>query len=231
MKVRDLRVLKKHFDPAIDGYLVLGRRKQGAARPYVVGWHSRHKDTRFVSRKSFSTIAKAKEHFNEAARGESTPVHKTFLRDWQDNDVYLWEEGCLQDKAATITQEQAAALIQTVSKDYGIEPPALVWLKRNTKRSSFLESENRIKFGHRDNIALLHELGHAIQCHYRDRESDHGPPFVWIAIELYHRYAGLNLPYLVATAKQKGLLGDIDRQMLENVKGYAKTPSLKLHQP
>ena len=80
----------------------------------------------------------------------------------------------------------------------------------------------QIKFGHRDNISLLHELAHAIHDHKAAAGADHNPTFVWIAIELYHRYAGFDLAYLVATAHQAGLLGDIERQKVLNEKGYTK---------
>ncbi len=38
---------------------------------------------------------------------------------------------------------------------------------------------------------------------------EHGPGFVWVAVELYSRYGGMDLGYLFHTAMKKDLLGDL----------------------
>lgn len=228
MNLKDLTILKRRYDPHIDAYLVLGRRKEkDVLRRYVVGWYSRHKDTKLARRKSFLDFDSAKISFQDMTKITDPPVHKSFVRDWQVQKVYRWEEKYLEEKAVTINETQARQLIAKVCTDYGIKKPELIWRKRKTEHSDYCVDNHRIRFGHRDNVALLHELAHALHAHKLDVHAHHSPPFVWIAMELYNRYAGCNLSYLVTTAQQAGLLGDLDLQKSREIHGYAKTPALK----
>lgn len=212
MKVKDLRILARHFDPHIDGYVVLGRRKDdGAMRRYVVAWHSRHQNNRIISRKSFHDIRVARQHFGEATTCTGASSHHTgFQQDWQDRKVYRWEEDCLEHRATPITKRQAQELIRAVSADYGIPAPALLWRKNETHYSDFCAAKNKIRFGHRTDLALLHEMAHAVNEYYHASGAFHGPLFVWTAIKIYHRYLGLGMGYLASTARRYGLLGDMD---------------------
>ena len=64
---------------------------------------------------------------------------------------------------------------------------------------------------HRDLITLLHEIGHAIQSEddMENKGPNHSPAFARILLELYNRYAGFKLDYLLVSANSYNLLGDL----------------------
>ena len=222
MNLSDLEILKKHFDARIDGYFVFAKNKdQNSLQKYVVGWYSRHQENELASYKAFTDASSAHQYFKEQLDNETAPRNAVFNKDFQDNDVYSWEEKYVEPQALTITPKQAKAMIKKVCDDYDIPEVMLKW-KKMQGASYYIEEDNKIEFGHRDNISLLHELAHAIHAHDTDNGANHNPSFVWIAIELYHRYAGLDLGYLITTAIQSGLLGDVNTQKINRRDGYHK---------
>ncbi len=210
MKLSDLDIREKFYSNDIDGYLILGRnRDETTLKRWVVGWYSRHSPTRLARRKSFADEESARAMLDVAYQTALSPAHEKFSKDWQKHTVYLWEDIDLAGHQIELTRQEARALVAKVCDDYNIEPPELVWSQK--KGSEYFPASHRIRFGHRDLISLLHELAHAIHLHTDNlSKADHSPPFVWIAIELYNRYAGVNLQYLITTAQREGLLGDID---------------------
>jgi hypothetical protein len=224
MKLSDLKILKEHFDSRIDGYLVIARRNNVVAgskslKKYIVGWYSRHENEKLARFKSFMDFESARKYFEDVLNKRIAPSNDVFVQDWQDQHVYEWEDDVLAPQAVKIDEETARKIIKRVCADYKIPEVELEW-KEEEGGSEYYYHSNKIKFGHRDNLALLHELAHAINDFKRNTEmADHGPDFVWITIELYHKYAGYNLAFLVATAYQAGLLGDVEAQRMMNRKG------------
>ena len=210
VKVKAMDVSARFYDAQADAYLVVGR-IPASKKSYAVGWHSRHCDT-LVEPALFAIKKEAQRAFNRAAaHPDEKPDHDSFVKDWQEDGVNQWEETLLMPGTRKITQADARALLRRVSRDYGMPPPRLVW-KKPGGASEYDPDLHEIPFSHRDNISLLHEMAHAIDEHAAASDAlrpNHGPAFVWIAIELYHRYAGMNLNFMIVSAAQHHLLGDI----------------------
>lgn len=227
MKLKNLTVIERHYDAELDAYVVLAKhnmREKGLKR-FVVGWHSRHDDTKLASRKAFIDYESAEKYYEDFINGANEPEYKRIYKDWQQYKVYSWEADTLEGDARILTEDEARAIIKKVSRDYGMKPPKLVWKKRKTEYSTYDENDHQIDFGHRDEISLLHEIAHAVHAHNAEADIHHGPAFVWIAIELYNRYAGVNLQYLITSAKNYGLLGDMDTDQSLDPDGFAKSMS------
>jgi hypothetical protein len=212
MKMDNLTILDRHYDARADGWRVLARLKGKASTgSFAVGWQPRdpaltgelHDIRRYLDQ------ASAKRHYTRMNR-EAVPPLPALMTDWQQEKVYNWEGDLCYPYKKTVARSGALKLIRTVCRDYGIEPPTLV-MRRKTDSSAYLEDSHEIQFGHRDTIGLLHELAHALCDADIDDDHDyahHNPAFVWKLIELYHRYAGLDLSYLTISASVRGLTGD-----------------------
>ncbi len=231
LKKKDLTVLAQHYDSHADSYLVLGKRKNRtkSLKRYVVAWRSRHRD-QFAVCHYFTDSHSAEQYFNDVVYDEDRPDHPLLQKDWQKKAVYDWEQKTLIPHSRKINEKQARVLLQKVSRECGMKSPRLVWDKP-AEGSSYDIDDHVIHFGHRDNISLLHEMAHVLYKHDLDEsETDipttHSPGFVWTAIELYHRYAGINLNYLIIMAAQQNILGDMsehqiifaERPLQQNVK-------------
>ncbi len=212
-KVRDVSVLKRHFNPHADGYLVLARRGDG----YLTGWISRHHQQKIRDVESFASRRAATQAFSRAILREDMPEDPVFEKDWQQRRLYDWENDFVCPYKKTLTRAQAKSLAAKVAQDYDIETPRIVFKERNG-HSEYDSDEHTVYYGDRDNITLLHELAHAVYDKTNEGESlfaaHHSPAFVWMAIELYHHYSGLDLQYLVLTAAQRGLVGDFAENRL-----------------
>lgn len=216
MKVNDVDVLHKQFHPHADAYVIIGKVKnKKTLKKYVVGWVSRHADTRILKPHYFPDDNSAIEHFIESAEYEDIPNRKKITKDWQQDDVYDWLSHDLDQYEKKMTKKDMVALIKKVSKDYGIKAPTLRWIKKQNY-SYYEDDMHRISMGHRENLTLLHEMAHAIHSLIIGEGlgfvPHHSPAFTWINIELYNRYADIPLNHLIATAKQRNILGDLDEK-------------------
>ncbi|AEP10705.1 hypothetical protein MICA_2403 [Micavibrio aeruginosavorus ARL-13] len=210
MKVKDLHILDRHYCVHADAYLVIGTARNGARLPgTITAWHARG-DEQLYYKRHFIDADSAHIHFNNEMTETDVIVDAIFRADHQQQAVYDWEDRVILPHGHTITPKQARAMIALVADDNDMPRPKLVW-EDHTNHSEYDECENRIHFGHRDIISLLHELAHAVYHHRRDgdRYADHSPAFVLTAIELYHNYANIDLDTLVTSANKIGLLGDI----------------------
>lgn len=210
MKVKDLHILDRHYCVHADAYLVIGTAKNARSLPgTITGWHARG-DERLYYKRHFLDADSAHIHFNKEMTDTDVIIDTIFRADRQQHAVYDWEDRVILPHGRTITPKEARAMIARVSDDNDMARPRLVW-EEHTNHSEYDECDNRIHFGHRDVISLLHELAHAVYHHRRDGEryADHAPAFVLVAIELYHDYAGIDLNTLVSSANQAGLLGDV----------------------
>ena len=223
MKVKDLVVRSKHYDPHLDAYLIVGKRKREAKtlKNHVVAWVSRHNEQLSES-KYFLDSRSATRYFNKTKNETHYPETPSLTKDWQKQRVYNWENKSLIPHALKINEKEAKSLIRKVSRDFSIRQPKLK-MEKVTWNAEYDSSTNTIHFGSRDNITLLHELAHAIHIKETDDEplADHSPGFVWTAIELYNKYAGINLSYLLLTAEKSGLLGDMKESQMTPVESHS----------
>ena len=230
MKPGQLAITDRHYNRHTDSYVVMGRMGAGAgqpktARPWAVAFVSRHRETKMCNVRRFMDEGSARRAFGEVIAAQEFPHHRSLTADWQKERVYGWEGDFVYPHKRGIGAREARALIARVSADYGIEPPLLV-MERKTDCSWYEPVDHEIHFGHRDTVGLLHELAHAVYELNRDEElpiPDHSPGFVWTAIELYHRYAGLDLSYLVVSAGSRGLLGDLQANQFIHEAPLAKS--------
>lgn len=211
-KLKDITVLREIYDPHLDGYLVAGKLKFRASEtknPYIVAWRSRL-EQRLVYKTFLPTKGALSKYFSHIDMNDDYPDMGLFKMARLQERVYKWEAAHVLPYTEKITHRQAHDIVRQVATNYGIEKPTLKWLPEGTI-SSYAEGFNRIKFSHRDKIRLLHEMAHAIHCNDPEHEKGalHSPAFTRIAIELYHRYAGIDLPHLLVTANQYGILGDM----------------------
>ncbi|WP_435640628.1 hypothetical protein [Micavibrio aeruginosavorus] len=210
MKVKDLHILDRHYCIHADGYLVVGTAKhRRGLSGFVTGWCHRNSDTLHHAQ-NFLDIDSAHISFNAEMVELESFLGGVFDRDHQEQTVYRWEDQCIVPLGRKITKDEAKALIEKISDDHDIPVPKLLWMP-DTNSSSYEEETNKIRFGHREIISLLHEMAHVLYHHRRDGEryADHAPAFVFTAIELYHQYAGIDLDTLISTARQANILGDM----------------------
>lgn len=210
-KVKNIDVHALHYCADADAYLLVGRVTCGCAlAQHVSGWQLRHSDEivapRYYLDHHSAAIAYELERHNPRWR-----IEDEFFIDRQAGTVYAWEDECLMAHSKTITRNQAKKLINAVAEDYQIDPPGLMWTRNKIDASEYLWDEHQINFGHRDNVSLLHEMAHAIYEQKRNGQiyANHSPAFVWIAIDLYNRFAGLNSEMLTISAAAYNLLGDV----------------------
>lgn len=222
----DATVLERSYNPHADAYLVLAKiNDRGSPRPYCLYWQSRNPAyaDRIMETRRYMDYGTAHRRFTEDMADGRLPSARLFQADWQQEAVYRWEGDFVYSFKQTIDEVQARALIRRVSRDYGIKPPGLT-MEAHTDHSWYHFDSNRIHFGHRDHIGLLHELAHAVyeqgreaNDHDIDAAAPHCPAFVWTLIELYNRYAGISLSYLSISAANRALTGDIMAlQLVEN---------------
>ena len=218
IKVKTIDILKRHYCVHTDAYLVMGQRHSTPkCAPYIVGWIPRapaaktNMGNEILSSHHFMDIDSAQITFNTEMTDHELLMGAAFTNDHQQYAVYEWENNILIPAAEPIKRNNAAALVEQISNDYKMPVPKLIWAA-HTNHSEYDECDHWIRFGHREKISLLHEMAHALYHERRDGDTyaNHCPGFVWTAIELYHRYAGVDLHLLVSSAMDKKLLGDVN---------------------
>lgn len=196
-----IAILAQHFDPHSDAYLLLGRINDSG---YFVAWRSRH-GKKLVDGTEFNGAGDARKHFERMIEEGERSEHPSIEKDWQQEAVYAWEEKFLFPQARTIDEAEVAALTRQISRHYKIPVSELVW-------GEDYEEEEGVELyrGDIDIISFLHEMAHHVHDHLQkgDVPALHGPGFVMTAIELYHRYAGIDIRHLTESAAAKNILGD-----------------------
>lgn len=200
-----LDILHKHFDPQMDAWLLLGKFKTG--KGYAVAWESRHRPG-LVDCETFDSKTDAEWRFDEIVATAERSEDPIFEKDFQKQAVYDWEDEDIMPLAQKISEKAARALLRRAAQDYGVPVPSLEW-ENFTNHSEY--DDGTIWFGARDNISLLHEMAHHIQEQHDGEDNGlapHASAFVRMAMELYHRYAGINETLLKQTAARRDILGD-----------------------
>jgi len=216
MKTKDLIVLDRHYDRQADAWLLLGQRCQnGVSLPsFTVAWSPRLAPDNLYQPKSHLDEASARRRFTQIIEADGHPSAKVFSTDFQQETFYNWEIISLDPYDRQIQDPASAnSLIRTIALDYNIPKPPVVW--RRTGRSNFNHGDSyELDLANLSLLEILHEMAHAIHLNAQndcdidqDASPHHGPAFTWIAVELYHRYAGFDLGYLIETANQENLLG------------------------
>jgi hypothetical protein len=232
MKMDDLEILKRHYDARADAYLTLARVKDSGGRsasprPYALGWQPRAPQIahRLHEARRYMDEGTARRALARILDEEELPKSGATMPDWQQELVYAWEGDFCCPNMKAINEDEARAIIRVVARDYGMKPPKLI-MTQDRDSSAYIGPDHTIRFGHRDNIGLLHELAHAV-CEPKIEDTEaaaHSPLFVWTLIELYHRYAGLNLNYMIISAASRGLTGDMNAEQIVE-------PSVKFRLP
>jgi hypothetical protein len=210
-KLKDITVLDEIYNPHANGYMVTGKLKDSASeKPYILGWRTRKGQT-LIEPQTYKSKGWLTRSFQKAISQDQWPDNEIFRRDTHQQRLYDWENACLVPQTIRVSEKKAREVIKRVCSDYNIERTMLRWRPDNEGKPSLYDpSEHSIEFRHRDLVSLLHELGHAI--HEENGENDkgphHSPAFTRILLELYNRYAGFNIDYLVITAQKFDLLGD-----------------------
>lgn len=217
MKTKDLDIKDHHYYPDFDVFLIRGDRPGTGKRlpRSIVGWMQRTNPDKLIETKSFPDIASAMKAFRDIELSRHFPESFMDMKDRQVRKVYDWEDRILSpDYDREIKDPQnTKKLLQRISREMGIRCPKLVWAE-NRSHSEYDEDSNVIVFGHRSLMPLLHEMAHAIHKQKLEEEDNdnpihHSPGFVWHAIDLYHRYGGIELDYLVQSAASAGILGPL----------------------
>ena len=84
-----VEILKRHFDPHADAWLLLGRVNNTS--DYFVAWQSRHNDA-LVDGRRFDKAPEAQQHFEYMVESDERSEHPYIEKDWQQDTVYAWEE-------------------------------------------------------------------------------------------------------------------------------------------
>lgn len=200
----DAVVLKRHFNPHADAYLVLGRLPEPDG--HFFAWESRHKKG-FVDGVCFDTENEARKYFESMVRDPRYSDHPRIEKDWQADAVYEWEDESLAAFSQDLDEAGLKELTRRIARDYKIPPEDLVWGEWDEESGEAIDRGDST-----DNISFLHEMAHHIQDYREDGDIPalHAPGFVVCAIELYHRYAGIDSDFLIRSAAAKNILGDAD---------------------
>lgn len=205
------RIAERVYNNALDLYSVFAKAIKRKRKPYIVAWQPRGNDYLYEEQK-FSNKKSAKAAFQRAVEYIDEPEMELFQEDRQQQAVYDWEEISADPFAITLDFKTLRKINRQVAKDYNMETPKLRFIEEG-QSSTYDPSDHSIELSDKTNITLLHEIAHAIvnvKCSYEGREhAAHSPLFVWTVIELYHRYAGLDLTGLILSASQRNLLGDM----------------------
>lgn len=195
------------YHPHADAWLVQGRAKG----IHIIGWVARQRPETVAHVRRFLDEASAAKAFSATIRTDDVPEALVMAQDWQQSRVYRWEDKhVLKFGRILDSPGKARSLMRRIAQDYGIECPKLCWTEHNG-HSEYDADDNFINFGDRNSMTLLHEMAHAIHAQRLGEQMGphHSPGFVEVAIELYHRYGGIDTPVLTETAGKAGILGDV----------------------
>lgn len=225
--VDDIEIVERIYDPYMDLYAVFGRAVDAHPEPFVLAWQKRGKSTlRDVER--FTNEPSAREEFSEAAIGDMTPDNSIFQKDDQKEIVYAWEDVNIYPYAREIDKHEAFDLLVKVCGDYKIRVPDLI-IAENEQDNEYLSDTHTIVLKDMDDMTLLHEIAHAIVTLDAEKQGRehiaHAPQFVWALLDLYRDYMGMSTQYMVASAEQKNLLGDIHSPQLLNPQRFNPEPN------
>lgn len=210
--VNEIEITDTIFDPDLDLYVVFGCAISATDKPFVTGWLARDKST-FIDTAHHSNELSAKAHFTDAVNGEIAPENFDYNKDPQCLSTYKWEDQHIFPYAVDLTNREIKQLILRVSKDAGIKAPK--FFKLGDSETSYYDADaHAVHIGESNNIVVLHEMAHAIHAE-RNKENgkefvNHAPQFVWILMDLYRQYGGFSAQYLMISAHQAGILGDLD---------------------
>lgn len=204
-----VKIIEQHFDPHLDALFVLGRAAGGG---YFTAWQSRHRDD-LVHGVSFPDRASARAHFEDAVIAGERSNHRYFRRDWQKLAVYAWEQEHIGPRSKMIDMAAAKALVKEVCADYDVPLPRLRW-EADGQPDYYDPDSRELFFGSHNDGCLLHELAHHIHTIRHEELDDdnedmppHSPAFVYYAIALYDRYAGIDMNGLIESAAARNILG------------------------
>lgn len=225
--VNDIEIVERIYDPYMDLYAVFGRAINAHPEPFVLAWQKRgKKKLHEIERFTDETIAR--EVFNEASMGETAPEHPIFHKDDQKLDVYAWEDANIHPYSTEIDKNEAYDLLIKVCHDYKIRIPDLVFAE-NEQDNEYLSETHTIVLKDMDDMTLLHEIAHAIVAvdseNLAREHIAHAPQFVWTLLDLYRDYMDISTQYMVASAQQKNLLGDINSPQLLNTQRTSQEPN------
>lgn len=236
MKTKDIILIDRHYQRKIDAWLVLGQKRQDRELlpVFVAGWQPRLATNKLFTVKKFFDLESAQLYFRKTLHRDKSPKDKLFSRDLQKKNVYAWEDKHLDRYDCMLKDKDATRdLVRQIAKDYKTKKPFLVLGKNG--RDHYDPDDDKLQIGTLSLLRLLHEMTHMLNTQFSDESEngpDHGPAFVWMAIELYHRYAGLDLNYLVETAAQRDLLGPLNeshRVFPQRMPLIIPAPVRKLH--
>lgn len=190
---------------------------QDMAGRYSIGWRFRNPEFggKSYGVRFYKNLEIAQRRFDQKIANDCMPMVPALRQDWQQQAVYQWESAFCYPFKVAMDQQGMQSMIRRVCSAYGMKAPRLI-MEAHTDNSHYSIIDHSIHMGHRDNIGLLHELAHAV--HEKDDDGNdvapHNPAFVWTLIELYNRYAGFNLNYLIMSAGRAGLTGDLQMDQL-----------------
>jgi len=215
--VNNIDVNERIYDPFADLYIIFGHSVKRRDKPFCVAVQLRE-NGKLTKPRSFKHSQSARSYFNAVATGMIEP--EMCIRDPLIQEVYDWENNSLNYHLKPLSKNEAKALAKRVAEDYGFETPKINF-QSNGNSNYYFPDTNEICLVNVDNLTLLHELAHALveyQSEIMEREYiNHSPQFVWNAIELYQKYAGIDLQYLVRTASSYNILGDMQAKHIWDV--------------
>jgi len=213
MKTKDLEIRDYFYYPEVDSFLIRADRPGCDKRlpRSVVGWMPRNRPSSLICVRSFPDMAAAVTLYKTTLESVIFPPKILEIKDRQKQKVYDWEDHVLMPVYDTPLTNYADAntMLMRVCREMNIPLPKLLWMQ-GEKNSKYVGKLNTIILAHRTLIPLLHEIAHAMQDkkpHNKSNNIHHSPAFVWDAITLYNRYAGIDLHFLVQSAVAADILG------------------------
>lgn len=183
----------------VDDYAKLDPRpKHPFVLAWVAGWQKTIRDYQ-----TFSVKDRALESFNRMSR-KNLPKTPDLARDFQRSAVYGWEAEHINksNKNRYMSRTAIEALVLSVSREFGIEPPKVVFaqgkdLKRMKKKQTYAiyyprdykTRSHEILLRDRRISTVLHELAHAVNDEVNnDVLVGHSPAFIRTLLRLAEKH-------------------------------------------
>ena len=217
--VPHINEIKCHTHPFSGARLVLGHIK-GPARdehgtmddPFVIAWIAPDR-TYITAHILCANENTAKNIFTKLKNNPNGPgTNEQFMRDWQKERVYAWEEDNIDNTTQILNDDQMHRVIKRVSDDFNLVAPQLEIQVPQTatvienSSSYYYYNDNKIAMAHRGLSHLLHELAHMVDWKInKNHWAAHGPSFVRTLICIAEKYQWHDQKKLADSAQKSGL--------------------------
>ncbi len=189
--------------------------KAGVKKPeyikdgYIVAWVA-PEGRQIRKYNAFDSYHYAHAHFMQF-KDNDPPPKLPYIRDFQQQKVYDWENKNIKGSGARLSKRKAEAFVKTISEEFNLQAPGLNFRQDSSDEYCYFKTEKHEIGGHAQFLNmgfLVHECAHMVDTYAGNVNVTHGPSFVKNLIDLADKYIkGNEKEKLLKSAKEAGLLG------------------------